>query len=339
MGDSNLPPEIEAKWLEVQDQVRGLARWRADDIDCWLRLGMILHWWACRLLNHDVDLAEDLLDLWISWSRQSHKFEEGVCESKWATFHHDRESVLTLRTLLTWAEQDRTNGESQPTDEIGDGPIGSIKSVPDDIRAVMNANLRRSLAHAPKLVEFKPSKPPTSTTIDTLIKNAGAKCGGTELSRWPYSDRDGDTILYIVRFKLTNGDKAYRQFSKSGSGWVAKGIERNCPLYRLPELMKAASDEWIVLTEGEKAADAAMSIGFVATTSCQGALSRGKSDWAPLAGRKVLILPDNDSAGQSYVAKVVELMSKLNPQPTVKILNLPGLPEAGDLFDFVEARR
>jgi hypothetical protein len=61
------------------------------------------------------------------------------------------------------------------------------------------------------------------------------------------------------------------------------------PLYRLPEIPSAPR---VIVTEGEKAADAARCLGFVATTSAGGSGAATKTDWRPLAGKEVWILPD-----------------------------------------------
>ena len=90
--------------------------------------------------------------------------------------------------------------------------------------------------------------------------------------------------------------------------------------------------------EGEKAADAALKIGLVATTSAHGSQSADKTDWSPLAGKQCVILPDNDDAGEKYAEAVAANLAKLVPPPTVKVVNLPGLPDRGDMADWVEAR-
>ncbi len=53
------------------------------------------------------------------------------------------------------------------------------------------------------------------------------------------------------------------------------------------------------VSEGEKAADTAQRIfpDHVAVTSPGGAKAAGKADWGPLAGRRVVIWPDNDEPG------------------------------------------
>ena len=50
-----------------------------------------------------------------------------------------------------------------------------------------------------------------------------------------------------------------------------------------------------------------------------------------------MLLPDNDTAGRNYAAKVVAQLIRLNPLPTIRQVRLPGLPEGGDLHDFVAA--
>ena len=52
-----------------------------------------------------------------------------------------------------------------------------------------------------------------------------------------------------------------------------------------------------------------------------------------------MILPDNDAAGRKYAEKVTDILIKLNPPATVRILNLPALDEGEDIVDFIERRR
>ncbi|MCA9266588.1 MAG: DUF3987 domain-containing protein, partial [Planctomycetales bacterium] len=76
----------------------------------------------------------------------------------------------------------------------------------------------------------------------------------------------------------------------------------------------------------------------MATTSAHGSQSPDKTDWSPLAGKECVILPDNDEAGQKYADRVQEILAQLTPSPIVKLVNLPDLPDHGDIADWVEAR-
>jgi hypothetical protein len=53
-----------------------------------------------------------------------------------------------------------------------------------------------------------------------------------------------------------------------------------------------------------------------------------------LAGRDVVILPDNDPAGMKYAETVAGILLRLNAK--VRIVALPGLPDGGDLVDYVD---
>ncbi|MBX3391638.1 MAG: DUF3987 domain-containing protein [Phycisphaeraceae bacterium] len=113
------------------------------------------------------------------------------------------------------------------------------------------------------------------------------------------------------------------------------------PLYRLPDLLATKPGDRVYVTEGEKAADAARAVGLMATTSPHGSKSAGKADWSPLAGRDVVILPDNDRAGEQYAADVARLCIAAGAR-SVRIVRLvelwADLPEGGDMADLVEHR-
>ena len=51
----------------------------------------------------------------------------------------------------------------------------------------------------------------------------------------------------------------------------------------------------------------------------------------------MIILPDNDSAGRHYGDAVCQLLAALVPQPTIRIVQLPNLPEGGDVVDWIDA--
>lgn len=92
------------------------------------------------------------------------------------------------------------------------------------------------------------------------------------------------------------------------------------------------------MCEGEKAADALRSIGLTATTSAHGAKSADKTDWRPLAGKEVILWPDNDAAGRTYIESVIAILTKLTPTPAMKLLQVDDFPAGGDAADFVVAQ-
>ena len=154
---------------------------------------------------------------------------------------------------------------------------------------------------------------------------------GMPVAAWSYHSADGNEALRVVRFEA-GGHKTFRPISSTEGGWKIGDPAGELPLYRLPEF---ADDGPVFVAEGEKAAEAVRSLGFVATTSAHGAKSPQKTDWSPLAGRDVIILPDNDDAGGAYAEEVLQLLGRLSPAPQVRIVELPDLPEHGDVVEFV----
>jgi hypothetical protein len=150
---------------------------------------------------------------------------------------------------------------------------------------------------------------------------------------WTYHDAQGEAAGVVVRWDKPSG-KGIRPAARYSDGWRIGAMPEPRPLYRLPELATARR---VIVTEGEKAADQARALGFTATTSAGGSQAAKKTDWRPLAGKEVWILPDNDAPGRKYVDTLTAILAKLRPAPIVRVVDLPGLPEGGDIVDWVEA--
>jgi len=155
---------------------------------------------------------------------------------------------------------------------------------------------------------------------------------------WPYHSKAGNEVLRVLRFNLPPGsgpDKQYRPIYPVAGGWSIGDPPGPLPLYNLPRLAEATT---IYVFEGEKAAEAARTIGLTVTTSAHGSKSAGKSDWTPLAGKDVVICPDHDEPGEGYLDHVAGILAALDPPAKVRALRLPGLAESDDMYDFIEQR-
>jgi hypothetical protein len=156
---------------------------------------------------------------------------------------------------------------------------------------------------------------------------------GKPSALWTYHNAHGEPVGVVVRWDKPNG-KDIRPAARHADGWHIGAMPDPRPLYRLPELATATR---VIVCEGEKAADAARALGFVATTSAGGSQAANKTDWRPLAGKEVWILPDNDAPGRKYADTVAGILAKLTPSPVVRVVELPGLPERGDIVDWIAA--
>jgi len=176
-------------------------------------------------------------------------------------------------------------------------------------------------------------KPPTTYQTAEAAIEALERQHGKRSVHWTYRDANGDPVGVIVRWDKADG-KEIRPVALRGDQWVIGGMPEPRPLYCLPDLAGASR---VYICEGEKSADAARTIELVTTTSAHGSQSPNKTDWTPLAGKQCVILPDNDEPGDKYADAVGAILAKLTPAPVVKLVELPGLPDHGDIVDWVDA--
>ena len=182
------------------------------------------------------------------------------------------------------------------------------------------------------------NKPAPKTTVYATTAAAVAELErqhGPRSALWTYHNAEGEPVGMVIRWDTPTG-KTFRPVSRRGTGWVIGGMSRPRPLYQLPTLADARR---VCICEGEKAADSLRSIGLIATTSVHGSGSAKETDWSPPAGKEVGIFPDNDDAGRQYANEVAAILLELDPPPTVKLIDLPNLPEGGDAVEFISARR
>jgi hypothetical protein len=157
---------------------------------------------------------------------------------------------------------------------------------------------------------------------------------------WSYESTDGELLGAVARYQDGDGKKDVIPFFKSdGNGGLLSGIDLTPrPLFNLYRLANHPKDKAVFIVEGEKCAAALQGIGLCAVTSLGGSNNADKADWTPLNGYKtVFILPDNDKAGEHYAEAVYGALSALQSPPDVKLLTLDGLPDGGDIVDWVQS--
>jgi len=155
-----------------------------------------------------------------------------------------------------------------------------------------------------------------------------------------YHQANGDPCFAVGRWDAVPGvrEKTFCQTTKTTDGWALGCLLDKLPLYNLPSITQANPDVPVVICEGEKAAKTSQQCGLLTTTSAGGASAAPKTDWTPLAGRRVIVLPDHDEPGQKYAETVAGLALEAGAVE-VKIFRLadycPALPAGGDLADVV----
>jgi hypothetical protein len=150
---------------------------------------------------------------------------------------------------------------------------------------------------------------------------------------WVYRSPDNAPLFAVARYETPDG-KHISPWCYDGGEWHAKGYPKPRPLYGLPRLV---NDGAVLVVEGEKTADAAARLfpENPALTWCGGASAPATADWTPLAGRAVILWPDNDDPGRKAMAQVAAILLTLNC--TVGMVDPTGWPEKWDLADATPA--
>jgi len=178
---------------------------------------------------------------------------------------------------------------------------------------------------------------PTSEEAIRAVEQS-AWGGEHATNTYVYEDSQRQPTIMVLRRDLPGGHKDIRPISRTPEGWVRRMPQPPWPIYRLPDVESANLHELVIVTEGEKAAEAAIRCGIPATTSAGGAKAAEKTSWAPLRDRDVVILPDHDLAGYEYAETVAALCIEADAH-SVRIVRLadhiPGFPEGGDIADLL----
>lgn len=154
-----------------------------------------------------------------------------------------------------------------------------------------------------------------------------SKQASTLTNTYNYADADGVLQYQVLRYA---NPRTFKQRAADGA-WSIKHLT---PLpYRLPELL--SQQNTILIVEGEKDVDSLYDLGLTATCNNGGA-GNFKDDLVQwFTNRTVIIIPDNDEAGQKHANDVAK---KLFPVATsIRIVNLPDLPNKGDVSDWIAA--
>ena len=169
-------------------------------------------------------------------------------------------------------------------------------------------------------------------------------------AQFPFYD-DGRLVLIVERLEPGRGGrpKEFRPKHPTADGqgfhFGLGGKDSKCgcpriepPLYRQDELKAAPTDQPVFAVEGEAKADALRALGFVATSALGGAGRKWEPRYSDLLeDREVIVLPDNDDPGRKHAADVAG--RSLGKAGMVKVLDLPGLQEKGDIIDWLALGR
>ena len=176
--------------------------------------------------------------------------------------------------------------------------------------------------------ELVPDEPAKPQPLDPNPAPAPAPRQGD--TTYDYQNADGETVFRVRRY-YSRGKKRFVQQTPDGNGGWQNGLNGIKPfLYRLPDL-SANPKAPVFVVEGEKDADRLAEMGAVATTSSMGAGKWRPEYAASLENRTVYVVPDNDEVGRQHAQDIALSVGG------AAVVRLPGLPENGDVSDWLDA--
>jgi replicative DNA helicase len=269
--------------------------------DEWVRVGMALR-----------SVGDDMLGDWHQWSSGSPQYRQREADRQWSSFNADGGKQVTLGTLIHAAG------------------LGT-----EEVREIRRRHAPPLAASPPRqVIEPKAMLPkqtlPGFATIDELVAWVERRDGVQFVQGWAYS-----ATWHQLRFADGEGGKQFRPATRDAAGqWHPKAPDDR-HLYRVEQLPADAA-ELVLVVEGEKCADLTAALGFAVVTSSNGCKSAAKSDWTPLRGRRVAIVPDKDTQGREYADAVRAILQGLGCD--VVVVELPGLADGEDIEQWAAAR-
>jgi len=168
------------------------------------------------------------------------------------------------------------------------------------------------------------------------------------VAEWHYLDADGARAYSVKRWEPGRGrDGKSNGKRKSYSQHQADGYPGKASVqlpYRLPQLVAARSTPAvIVITEGEKAADAVAALGVVATTWAGGTGAVGEGErttWTAqfaehFRGAHLALWPDNDDVGRAAMAKIAAVLRGVAAE--VLTITTSANQKGADAADWIDA--
>lgn len=157
-----------------------------------------------------------------------------------------------------------------------------------------------------------------------------------------YRDADGNLHGYVLRVEYDRGGETVKltpqvTFCRSIEGeerWCAVGMPSPRPMLGA-ELLSGRPDAKVLIVEGEKARHAAEALlgGFVCLSWAGGSHGVRRTDFGPLRGRNVLLMPDADQPGLDAMAEIAVQAHHAGAE-VVRLMDTSEQPKGWDIADW-----
>lgn len=176
----------------------------------------------------------------------------------------------------------------------------NVSGTVDEIKPVKEKKPEeRKIKHVPAPAKSKP----------TYTYHDGNKVAFDNV--WVFRNEQGYPVACDCRINHEDGSKDVIPMLYDGQKWFSRALPKNRPIYNL-DLITTDKDKTVIISEGCKTADAVAVYfpNYISTTWQGGSNAVKKSDWSPLYGRKVIIIPDADAPGRKAAEEIAYLLKQ-----------------------------
>lgn len=219
---------------------------------------------------------------------------------------------------------------------LGDATFMACCPAHDDNIASLKVTLEnnRFLLHCKRGCEFREiAEALLKRGVD--VRDERKPSQDTPTAVWTIRRPDGTAVAQHVRYERPGGKAViWRGPNGEEQGLSSRGLKlADLPLYG-SELLAKNTTSPVVITEGEKAADAARTIDILALGTSTGADGCPRAEVLEcLRGRTVYLWPDNDDPGRKHMEKLARALSGIAAK--VETVRWAEAPDKGDAADFV----
>ena len=225
------------------------------------------------------------------------------------------------------------------------------------IEGITQGEAGKALAEDTGILEIKPTKVPKGSKLEATGQPGPMEATdrdrawperGDVVAWWAVRDHSNRVLFYDVRFEKTKADGSttkdviplsWCRNTKTGAErWAYKAFPEPRPLYGFVAVSAAPPGAPTVVVEGMKCAEAlATVIGdkFPIVTWQGGSKAITKADWSPLAGRRVVIWPDNDPPGFAAGLEIMAILEGLGSE-VAAIQPHEEAPKTWDAADLIQ---
>lgn len=176
----------------LSDLQDALLHLDADDYHTWIQVGQALH----SAESHDAFV------LWDTWSRNSSKYQPGICEQKWRTFKIG--GGLNIESIFTWAQdrgwQNPARVAAVPVEQAAPLPkLPQLDNVPSELLALPGV-----LGDIVRLANETAPQPQPQFAVQAALA-----LGATVLGRHVRTTRNNWPSMYFVNVGKSSSGKEH----------------------------------------------------------------------------------------------------------------------------------